>query len=79
VIRKQKQRQDLVSNNKNFSYESDSDPKRKDNYNSSYNSDSSDTRAECLKQRHNHYKAAGPALSDLNNKTKALIAAEKRE
>ena len=57
---------------------SDSNPDSEDNHDSGYNSDSSDVRAEYLKQRRAQHEAAGPALSDPCDSTKAMMRAEER-
>lgn len=77
AVKRRKQRPDLVSNDENSSQESDS--KSKGGHDSGYNSDSSNARAELLKQRRDHHEAAGLALSNLADKTKASMYAEERE
>jgi hypothetical protein len=67
----------MVSSDENSNQESDSESE--DDHDSGYNSDSSDARAELLKQRRAQYEAAGPALSDPNDETKASMRAEERE
>lgn len=78
-MRKRKRRLDLVSSDESSSQGSDSDPEKEDDHDSGYNSDSSDARAELLKQRRDQHEAAGPALSDPAEKTKAQMRAEERE
>jgi hypothetical protein len=74
--KKRKKRSSKASDDKESG--SDSNPDSEDNHDSGYNSDSSDARAEYLKQRRAQHEAAGPALSDPCDSTKAMMRAEER-
>jgi hypothetical protein len=69
----------MASDDKGYSSDSDSCPDSEHNHDSGYNSDSSEAKAEYLKQRRALHEAAGPAMSEPCDTTKAMMRAEERE